>query len=109
MTVPLARGVATRTTSWTGPEAPASGTPTGQLPACEASEAPPVADTNVVFAGTVASALPVFEFSSVYVLRAPASFPTRRSSDLTARTGAELTVVVIAAPLIGDVSAASML
>src|SRR5881296_2847658 len=66
ITVPLASGVLTRTTSWTEPEAPAASEPIDQVTTPAASEPPPVTDTNVVFAGTVsdritpvAPALPV--------------------------------------------------
>src|SRR5438093_816788 len=51
--VPLARGVLTRTVSVTDPEAPAASEPIDQVTTPAASEPPPVADTNVVFAGTV--------------------------------------------------------
>src|SRR5216117_3800570 len=68
ITVPLASGVLTRTTSWTDPEAPAASEPIDQATTPAESEPPPVADTNVVFAGTVsdritpvAPALPVLE------------------------------------------------
>src|SRR5438034_238317 len=53
ITVPLASGVLTRTTSGTEPDAPAASEPIDQVTTPAASEPPPVADTNVVFAGTV--------------------------------------------------------
>src|SRR3989442_10167024 len=68
ITVPLASGVLTRTTSWTDPEAPAAREPIDQVTTPAESEPPPVADTNVVLAGTVslitrlvAPAFPVLE------------------------------------------------
>src|SRR2546426_4514179 len=68
ITVPLARGVLTRTVSVTEPDAPAASEPIGQVTTPAESEPPPVADTNVVFAGTVslitttvAPAFPVLE------------------------------------------------
>src|SRR5438093_1279729 len=68
ITVPLASGVLTRTTSWTDPEAPAASEPIGQVTTPAESEPPPVADTNVMFAGTaseritlVAPEFPVLE------------------------------------------------
>ncbi len=53
MTVPFASGVLTRTTSCCVPEAPAASVPRFQVTIPPASVPPPVADTNVVFAGTV--------------------------------------------------------
>src|SRR3989442_15758152 len=50
--LPLASGVLTRTTSWTDPEAPAASEPIVQVTTPAESEPPPVADTNVMFAGT---------------------------------------------------------
>ena len=68
MEVPLARGLATRTTIWTEPEAPAARLPTDQVTTPEARVPPAVAETKVVLAGTVsvittpvALALPVLE------------------------------------------------
>src|SRR6266702_3954656 len=64
MTVPFASGLATRTTSWTEPEAPAASEPIDQLTTPAESAPPPVADTNVVFTGTVSESIapvaPVF-------------------------------------------------
>src|SRR5262245_2964284 len=64
--VPFASGVLSFTTSWSEPEAPAASAPTFQVTTPADSVPPPVADTNVVFAGTVfvtttvvAPALPV--------------------------------------------------
>src|SRR5439155_1900356 len=66
--VPLASGELTRTVSVTEPEAPAASEPIDQVTTPVESEPPPVADTNVVFAGTVseritpvAPTLPVLE------------------------------------------------
>src|SRR2546425_338603 len=71
MTVPLARGFATCTTSWTDEDDPAFSAPIFQVTTPAASVPPAVADTNVVFAGIVsvitpplALALPVFEYDS---------------------------------------------
>src|SRR5882672_8839107 len=68
MSVPFASGLATCTTSCTDPEAPAASAPTFQVTTPAASAPPPVADTKLVFAGTVsvtttpvALALPLFE------------------------------------------------
>ena len=72
MTVPFARGLVTCTTSWTDEDEPAFSDPMFQVTTPAASVPPPVAETNVVFAGTVsvmttplALALPVFEYDSV--------------------------------------------
>ncbi len=68
MTVPFASGVLTCTTICTEPETPALSVPMFQVTTPPAIVPPPVADTNVVFAGTVsrrstlvAFAFPVFE------------------------------------------------
>src|SRR5882672_2658297 len=68
ITVPFASGLVTATTSCTDPEAPAATAPTFQVTTPAASVPPPVADTKLVFAGTVslittpvALAFPVFE------------------------------------------------
>ncbi len=68
MTVPFVSGVATRTTSWIEPEAPAASEPIGQVTTPADSVPLLVADTNVVFEGNVseritpvAPMLPVFE------------------------------------------------
>src|SRR5512137_1566055 len=53
MTVPLLSGLTTATTIWTEPDAPAFRTPRFQVTTPPESVPPPVADTNVVFAGTV--------------------------------------------------------
>src|SRR5436190_2144652 len=65
ITVPLASGVLTRTTSWTEPEAPAASEPIDQV-TTEPERMPLPAETNAVFAGmvsvkriAVALALPV--------------------------------------------------
>src|SRR5438093_240368 len=67
-TVPFASGLATRTTSCTAPEPPAASDPIDQVTIPAESDPPPVADTNVVLAGTVsertspvAPEFPVFE------------------------------------------------
>src|SRR5262250_2861094 len=72
MRVPLASGLATRTTIWTEPEAPAARAPGDQVTVLPARAPPPVAETNVVLAGTTsvtttpeALAVPVFENASV--------------------------------------------
>src|SRR3989449_7294895 len=53
MEVPLARGLATRTTNWTEPVAPAARLPGDQVTTPLASVPPAVAETKVVLAGTV--------------------------------------------------------
>ena len=53
MTVPLVSGLATLTTSCTEPEPPAARAPIDQVTTPPDSAPPPVADMNVVFAGTV--------------------------------------------------------
>src|SRR3989442_15777284 len=53
MEVPLARGLATRTTIWTEPEAPAARLPGDQVTTPEARVPPAVAETKGVLAGTV--------------------------------------------------------
>src|SRR5437899_110430 len=100
MTVPVARGLATRTTSWTDPEAAAASGPIDQGTTPAAGEPACVADTNVVFAGTVseritpvAPALPVLEKDRVYVRFAPAVTGSGASVADTVRTGVEVTVV----------------
>src|SRR6266571_3992724 len=72
MTVPLASGLLTRTTSWTDPDVPAFRLPTFQVTTPPDCVPPAVADTKVVLAGTVsvmttpvAPAVPVFEYDSV--------------------------------------------
>src|SRR6267378_2440253 len=72
MTVPLARGEVTCTTSCTEPDAPTARAPMFQVTTPPASVPPPVADTNVVFAGTVSAittpvalAFPLFEYERV--------------------------------------------
>ena len=68
ITVPLASGLATCTTRSTLADAPAASAPMFQVTTPAASVPPPVALTNVVFAGSVslittpdASSFPVFE------------------------------------------------
>src|SRR3989442_10023873 len=53
ITVPLARGLFTRTTSCTDPDDPAFTFPTFQVTTPADSVPPPVADTKVVLAGSV--------------------------------------------------------
>src|SRR6267143_1522990 len=72
MTVPLGSGLATCTTSCTEPEPPAARAPMFQVTTPAARAPPAVAETNVVFAGTVsvittpvAPAVPVFEYDNV--------------------------------------------
>src|SRR5213594_2852884 len=72
ITVPLASGVLTRTVSVTDPEVPAATEPIDQVTTPVESEPPPVADTNVVFAGTVSDRItpvapefPVLAYPSV--------------------------------------------
>src|SRR5436189_289339 len=93
ITVPLASGVLTRTTSWTEPEAPAASEPIDQVTTPAASEPPPVTDTNVVFAGTVSDRItpvapefPVLEYDRVYVRFAPATTGSGASVADTAST-----------------------
>ena len=72
ITVPFGSGLATCTTSCTEPEPPAATAPMFQVTTPAARAPPAVAETNVVFAGTVsvittpvAPAVPVFEYDSV--------------------------------------------
>src|SRR5256712_292793 len=72
ITVPFANGAATCTTSCTDAELPAFTAPMFQVTTPAARVPPPVADTKVVFPGTVsvittpvAPAVPVFEYDSV--------------------------------------------
>src|SRR5206468_9239499 len=67
ITVPLASGLATRTASWTDPDAPAASEPRLHVTTPPLSAPPPVAETKVVLAGTVsliaapvAATVPVF-------------------------------------------------
>src|SRR5437667_191631 len=72
ISVPLAIGEPTVTTSCTEPDPPAASAPMFQVTTPPASAPPPVADAKVVFAGTVsvtttpvALAFPVLEYDSV--------------------------------------------
>ena len=72
ITVPLASGLLTRTTSWTDPEPPALTAPMFQVTTPAASVPPAVAETKTVFAGSgslrttpVALLVPVFWYPSV--------------------------------------------
>src|SRR2546428_4285595 len=72
MIVPFASGLFTLTTSCAVEEAPALSAPRVQVTRPPENEPPPVADTNVVFAGTasvtttpVAFSFPVFDQDSV--------------------------------------------
>src|SRR6185503_10603149 len=58
ITVPFGMGLPTRTTSCTDPETPAFRTPTLQVTTPPDAVPPPVADTNVVLAGTVSLRTP---------------------------------------------------
>src|SRR5258706_399614 len=116
MTVPFASGLLTRTTSWTDPEPPAASAPIDQLTTPPDCVPPPVADTNVVLTGTVSDSTTAVapEFRSVahtselQILPPAATRPLPSKTD-TVRTGAEVTVVVMALPLIGAVSVESTL
>src|SRR3989338_3153773 len=55
ISVPLASGLATCTTSCTLPDPPAASAPRLQVTTPPARVPPPVADTNVVFTGTVSA------------------------------------------------------
>src|SRR5258706_580713 len=108
MTVPLGRGLQTRTTSCTEPEAPAFSVPTLQVTIPAEAVPPPVADTNVVLAGSVslsttpeALALPVFAYDSVYVRFEPGATGSGASVIEIVRTGAEETVGLTEAPETG--------
>src|SRR6267142_1888549 len=70
--VPLGSGLATCTTICTEPDEPAFRAPMFQVTTPPARDPPPVADTNVVLAGSVsvittplAFSFPVFEYDSV--------------------------------------------
>src|SRR5213593_1224046 len=72
ITVPLASGLLTRTTSWTDPDPPALTAPMFQVTTPAASVPPAVAETKTVFAGSgslrttpVALLVPVFWYPSV--------------------------------------------
>src|SRR2546425_852755 len=99
MTVPFARGLLTLTVRVTEPEPPAASAPIDQVTTPAEREPPPVADTNVAFAGTVserttpvAPEFPVFAFffndtatPEISTLSLPDALPI-------SRTGAEVTV-----------------
>src|SRR3989442_1504751 len=96
MTVPLARGLATCTTSWTDEDDPAFSAPMFRATTPTASIPPAGADTKAVFAGIVsvittplALALPVFEYDSVYVMLPPAFTGSGASVFEIERTGAD--------------------
>src|SRR3989442_10526006 len=115
MSVPLGSGLWTWTVICTEPEAPAPSAPMFQVTTPAASEPPAVADTKVTLAGTVsvmttpvASSLPVFEYDRVYVTLFPAATGSGASVFERPRTGAEVTVVVMAAPDVGAASLQSM-
>src|SRR5439155_1274849 len=72
ITVPFARGLVARATSCTEPDDPAFNAPMFQVTTPADRVPPAVAETNVVFAGTVSAittplalALPLFEYDSV--------------------------------------------
>src|SRR6266850_7810574 len=111
MTVPFASGLATCTTTCTDPDDAAFNAPMFQVTTPADSVPPAVAETNVVFAGTVSAittplalALPLFEYDSVYVMFAPAFTGSGASALEIDKTGDEETVVGIAAPATGAVS-----
>src|SRR5712691_3206652 len=108
ITVPFASGRLTLTTSCTDPEVPALSAPMFQVTTPPASVPPPVAETNVVFAGMVSAittpvalAFPVFEYEIVYVMLLPAATGSGASVFDRLSTGAEVTVVVSSAPPTG--------
>src|SRR5258706_342910 len=101
MTVPLVRELPTWTTSCAEPEAQAFSAPRLQVTTPPVTVPPPVADTNVVLAGSVslsttpeALALPVFAYDSVYVRFEPGATGSGASVIEIVRTGAEETVVL---------------
>src|SRR2546428_6943482 len=100
MEVPLARGLATRTTIWTEPEAPAARLPGDQVTTPLARVPPGVAETKVVLAGTVSVrttsvgwAWPVFDYEGVRAGLRPAATGSGESVLETASSGAEVTAV----------------
>src|SRR2546428_362032 len=104
MVVPVARGLATRTTIWTEPVAPAARLPTDQVTTPEARVPAGVAETKVVLAGTeslfskaAAPAEMFFLYVIVSVPFPPAATGSGESVLETASSGAELTVVETAA------------
>src|SRR5713101_817798 len=100
MTVPFASGLAACTTICTDEDDPAFSAPMFQVTTPAATLPPAVADTKVVFAGTV----------SVITTPLASAFTGSGASVLEiARTGADDTVVVIGAPATGAVSLLSML
>src|SRR5437773_1076745 len=110
MTAPSASGLATRTTSRTEPEAPPAREPTDQVTMPAESAPLPVGDRNVVLTGIVserttpvAPDVPVFEEPSVHALHDAVAIWSGASLADTDRTGAEVTVVVMALPLTGAV------
>src|SRR5437762_2399457 len=105
MTVPFARGLLTLTVSVTDPEPPAASAPIDQVTTPADSVPPPVADTNVVFTGTVSDStiavapeFPVFALAGVLPIFPPAATGSGASVADTVRTGAEVTVVVMDTP-----------
>src|SRR5438093_271130 len=116
MTVSFARGLLTLTVSVTEPEPPAASAPIDQVTPLADSVPPPVADTNVVLPGTVSDSTtpvaPVFPLSlhdALPIFVPPAATGSGASVADTARTGADVTVVVMTTPLTGAVSVESML
>src|SRR5437867_3438883 len=116
MEVPLARGLATRTTIWTEPVAPAARLPGDEVWTSEVRVPAAVAETKVVLAGTVsvrttpvALALPVRSEERGEGRLRRAATGSGESVLETARIGAEVTAVETEAPLTGLVSLESML
>src|SRR5438093_5854227 len=111
MTVPFGRGLVTCTTSWTDEDEPAFSDPMFQVTTPAASVPPPVAETNVVFAGTVsvmttplALALPVGGAHGGTPVTDQARMGSAACDFEIARTGAEETVGGGIPPATGAVS-----
>src|SRR2546428_630360 len=116
MEVPLARGLLTRTTIWTEPEAAAARLPTDQVTTPEAKTPPAVAETKVVLAGTVSvrTTLVVFKYpasAEIYALSLHDALAIGSGESVREALGVgEDTVVVeTAVPATGAVSLESML
>src|SRR5258706_54551 len=116
MTVPFASGLLTLTVSVKEPEPPAASDPIDQVTTPPDSAPPPVADTNVVWTGTVSESttavapeFPVFELAFVEAVVPPVATGSGPAAPATFRTGAEVTVVVMAFPATGEVSVESTL
>src|SRR5258706_135360 len=116
MIVALASGLATATTSCTLLAPPAATMPMFQVTTPAASVPAPVPVQSAVFAGIVsiitslvAFMLPVFVYFNDPAMTQIYTPSLRDSVPILFITGAEDTVVVIAAPLVGAVCALSML